>query len=214
MEPARAIDSEANLFNWQRTDPYRFFAFAFAPPSRERHEWFSQAGTEEILKGLWRELSGKKFPGFPWFRDYESYESAYIATFDVGAPEAPVPLFESAHNKKRPAQELVLENTYFYEVLGLRVDASRSTPDHLLSQLEFLSAVAFARDCSCQDSQKCNLLRLERDFLRRHLFSWLGKADRKLRKCGIPAFSILFSLMILSLHHQLQRAVSNQPIAS
>jgi DMSO reductase family type II enzyme chaperone len=203
METTLASNLPAEAFNWERTDPYRFFAFAFGPPSRERYEWFSQPGAAEALGNLWGQLSNKRFPGFRWFGDYESYEAAYIATFDVGAPEAPVPLFESAHNKSRPAQELVLENTFFYDVFGLRVNPALSVPDHLLTQLEFLSAVSFAREQSREESRKQELVRLERDFLERHLLSWTGKAETKMRKCPFPAFKVLFSLMTFDLHRRL-----------
>jgi DMSO reductase family type II enzyme chaperone len=205
METTLASNPPAGTFIWERTDPYRFFAFAFGPPSRERYEWFSQPGAAETLGDLWLHLSKKRFPGFRWFRDYESYEAAYIATFDVGAPQAPVPLFESAHDKSRPAQELVLENTLFYEVFGLRVDPALSVPDHLLTQLEFLSAVAFARDQSREESQKQNLVQLERDFLERHVLTWTGTAERKLRKCPFPAFKSLFFLMARSLQQRLEQ---------
>ena len=140
IDPPRIID-------WNQIDLYRFFAFTFGAPTAERHRWFSQEGVAGALAELWRQISCEgPFPGFEWFPDFGTYEAAYIAVFDVGVPEPPVPLFESAHDKSRPAQELVLENTYFYDVLGLRVDSTHSMPDHLLTQLEFLSAVAYASE--------------------------------------------------------------------
>lgn len=202
MESTLVSKPPAKTFDWETTDPYRFFAFAFGPPSRERFEWFSQPDAGKALGNLWGQLSKKRFPGFRWFPDYATYEAAYIATFDVGAPEAPVPLFESAHNKSQPAQDRVLENTLFYEVFGLRVDPALSVPDHLVTQLEFLSAVAFARDQSREESGKQNLVQLERDFLQRHLLNWTGKAEHKLNKCPFPAFKILFSLMTLGLQER------------
>jgi len=124
-------------FDWDQTDLYRFFAFAFSPPNEERHQWFSHPGVPDALAALWRRLQCEgEFPGFEWFPNYREYEAAYIALFDVGVPEPPVPLFESAHDKGRPAQELVLENTYFYDVIGLRANPAVSTPDHLVTQLE------------------------------------------------------------------------------
>jgi DMSO reductase family type II enzyme chaperone len=202
MEPLLATNPQPEIFDWDHIDLYRFFAFAFGPPSRERHEWFSQSGASKALGGLWRQLCGKKFPGFRWFKDYSSYEAAFIAAFDVGAPEAPVPLFESAHNKTRPAQELVLENTFFYDVFGLRVDPALSVPDHLLTQLEFLSALAFAREHSDDESRKRELAQLERDFLQRHLLSWTDKAEQKIRKCPFSAYRVLFSMLLLGLRQR------------
>jgi DMSO reductase family type II enzyme chaperone len=205
LEPSPGLKA----FDWDQIDLYRFFVFAFGPPTAERHRWFSQARVSAALAGLWQKLSPEDaFPGFEWFPDDVSYEAAYIATFDVGVPEPPVPLFESGHDKSRPAQELVLENTYFYDVLGLRVDPALSVPDHLLTQLEFLSAVAYARDQACEESQRRDLVRLEHDFLQRHLLSWICTAEEKLRDCPFPAFRVLFSLMtrLLRRRHQVSSA--------
>ena len=188
--------AQPRIIDWTQTDLYRFFAFAFGPPNEERHRWFIQPHVPVALAELWRQLSCEgDFPGFQWFPDFEAYEAAYIAVFDVGAPEPPVPLFESAHDKSRPAQELVLENTYFYDVLGLRVDSTHSVPDHLLTQLEFLSAVAYASEEAGAASPGHDLARLEREFLERHLLTWTCVAREKLKGCPIPAFPVLFSLM-------------------
>lgn len=192
-----AVETDGpRIIDWSQTDLYRFFAFAFGPPSEERHRWFSQPGVADALADLWRQLSCEgNFPGFEWFPDFQTYEAAYIAVFDVGAPEPPVPLFESAHDKSRPAQELALENTYFYDIFGLRADPELSVPDHLLTQLEFLSAVAYTRDHACDESRARELVRLEHDFLERHLLNWTGAACRKLQECPIPGFPVLFRLL-------------------
>lgn len=199
-QPGPAVET----FDWERTDLYRFFAFAFGPPTNERHRWFAQAGIAEALADLWQRLSQDEFPEFEWFPEFASYEAAYITVFDVGVPEPPVPLFESAHNKSRPPQELALENTYFYDVLGLRVNPALSVPDHLMTQLEYLSAVRYALDQSSDESQRRDYVRLERDFLQRHLLSWTDKAEQKMRECPFPAFKVLFTLMTLSLHQRLE----------
>jgi len=193
----KAVELEPNrLLDWGQTDLYRFFAFAFGPPTKERYAWFSQPGTPGALRELWQQLSCEgQFPEFIWFPDFESYEAAYIAVFDVGVPEPPVPLFESAHDKSRPAQELVLENTYFYDVLGLRVDPVQSVPDHLVTQLEFLSAVAYAGERAEAEPSIQDLARLEREFLERHVLNWTGSARKKIKTSPFPAFSILFALM-------------------
>ena len=191
------------IIAWQQTDLYRFFAFAFGPPSEERHQWFSNPGVPDALAELWKQNSHEsEFPGFEWFTDFESYEAAYIALFDVGAPEPPVPLFESAHDKSRTPQELALENTYFYEVLGLRVDPSQNVPDHLVTQLEFLSAVTYARDNASDESQQRAMARLEHDFLERHLLNWVGTAEEKLHACPFIAFRVLFALMTQELQRR------------
>jgi len=197
------------VVDWTHTDLYRFFAFAFGSPNEERQSWFAQPGVGDALAELWDANShGDEFPSFEWFEGFEPYEAAYIALFDVGAPEPPVPLLESAHDKSRTPQELALENTYFYEVLGLRVDPSQTVPDHLVTQLEFLSAVAFAREHSADNVQRRDMARLEHDFLQRHLLNWVGVAEEKLRASPFIAFRVLFALMTQELKRRHELSAS------
>jgi DMSO reductase family type II enzyme chaperone len=148
-------------------------------------------------------------PDFRWFERFEDYEAAYIALFDAGVPEPPVPLFESAHDKTRPPQELVLENTYFYDLLGLRTDASRSVPDYLLTQLEFLSAIRYAREHAATAEDAAGPARAEREFLERHLMNWLPAACRKLEKLDAPAFPLLLALLESFLKSRLKGATGS-----
>ncbi len=149
------------------TDLVRLFAFAFGSPNRERYDLLRKFGE---------------------FRDYAEYEALYIALFDVGSPEPPVPLLESAHHKAVPAQQIALECMDFYDVVGLKPDTSRYAPDHLVTQLEFLAAVRYLRSQRPADE---DLARLEHDFTERHLLSWLPSAMKKLKKERVPAFGHL-----------------------
>ena len=185
-----------NLIDWQQNDLYRFFAFVFAPPTRECFDLLSQPGLPEALRNLWKELGCEgEFPGFEWFASYEQYESAYIALFDVGMPEPPVPLFESAHDKSHPAQEIALENTYFYEVLGLKSDPSRAVPDYLVTQLEFLAALRYTREHASEESTAVSLARAETEFLERHLLNWVPTAKAKLDRTNAPGFPVMMTLL-------------------
>jgi DMSO reductase family type II enzyme chaperone len=150
-------------------DLVRLFAFAFGSPSQERYDLLTKFGK---------------------FRDYAEYEALYIALFDVGSPEPPVPLLESAHHKAVPAQQIALECMDYYEIVGLKADTSRYAPDHLVTQLEFLSAVRYLRSQQPQDE---NLARLERDFTERHLLSWLPSVLKKLKKERVTSFVSLLS---------------------
>jgi len=186
----------APAIDWEQTDLYRFFAFALAPPSRERFEFLSQAALPASLNDLWQRLECEgDYPGFAWFSSYEDYEAAYIAVFDVGMPEPPVPLFESAHDKTHPAQEIALENTFFYEVLGLRSDPSQAVPDYLITQLEFLSALRYTAENTADEETAVALARAEREFLERHLLNWVPKAADKLQKAEAPGFGLLMNLL-------------------
>jgi DMSO reductase family type II enzyme chaperone len=180
----------------EQVDLYRLFAFVFATPTPERFEWLQQPTLENALKLLWMELGCEgKFPGLASFADLQDYESTYLALFDVGLPQPPVPLQESAHYKALPAQQIALENTQFYEVLGLRADTSKYAPDHLVTQLEFLGAVRYARENASNGENQQGLARLERDFIDRHLLNWLPAAEQKLKEHGPPIFSLLLTLV-------------------
>ncbi|MBZ5597442.1 MAG: molecular chaperone TorD family protein [Acidobacteriia bacterium] len=191
-----ADENAVTLIDWQQTDLYRFFALVFAPPTHECFNVLSQPEVPMALCDLWGRLNCEgEFPGFEWFASYELYESAYIALFDVGVPEPPVPLFESAHDKSHPAQEIALENTYFYEVIGLKSDPRRAVPDYLVTQLEFLAALRYACENTSDEAAAISLARAETEFLERHLLNWVSTAKAKLDRTGAPGFPVVMTLL-------------------
>lgn len=192
----------AALLDWRQTDLYRFFALVFAAPNRECFDFLSQPLARTAVRDLWKLLQCEgEFPGFEWFPSYELYESAYIALFDVGLPEPPVPLFESAHDKSHPAQDIALENTYFYDVLGLKADSSRGVPDYLVTQLEFLAALRYTREHTADSNNAVSLARAEAEFLQRHLLNWVPNAELKLRQIGATGFPVLMTVLVQFLKH-------------
>jgi DMSO reductase family type II enzyme chaperone len=163
----------------------------------------SHPALPEALRNLWQHLKCEsEYPGFEWFARYEQYESAYIALFDVGLPEPPVPLFESAHDKSHPAQEIAVENTYFHEVLGLKSDPGRAVPDYLVTQLEFLAALRYTREHTSEESSAVSLARAETEFLERHLLNWLPAAKAKLDRTNAPGFPVMLLLLVQFLSHR------------
>jgi len=182
--------------DWAELDLYRFFAFVFAPPTPERFATLAQPTLKNSLADLWQQLHGTSdFPDFVWFERYEEYEATYIALFDVGIPEPPVPLFESGHDKTRPAQEIALENTWFHDAFGLKWDSRYAVPDYLITQLEFLAVVCYTLENTQDASAKQNLARIERDFLKRHLLNWVPTAVAKLNSLSHSAFGPFLSLL-------------------
>lgn len=195
-------ESTVSSIDWQQNDLYRFFAFVFARPTQECFGLLSQSALPEALRDLWQHLNcDGEYPGFEWFTSYEQYESTYIALFDVGIPEPPVPLFESAHDKTHPAQEIALENTYFYEVLGLKSDPRHAVPDYLVTQLEFLAALRYTREQTSEESTAVSLARAETEFLERHLLNWLPAAGAKLDRTNAPGFPVLMAMLVQFLRH-------------
>jgi DMSO reductase family type II enzyme chaperone len=195
--PMIATGETAVTSIWQENDLYRFFALVFAPPTHQCFNFLAQPAVPMALCDLWKRLEcGGEFPGFEWFTSYDLYESAYIALFDVGVPEPPVPLFESAHDKSHPAQEIALENTYFYEVLGLKSDPRRAVPDYLVTQLEFLAALRYTCENTSDEATALSLARAETEFLERHLLNWVSTAKAKLDRTGAPGFPVVLTLLV------------------
>ena len=183
--------------DWAGLDLYRFFAFVFSSPSPERFDTLAQPALNNALADLWQRLRCTgDFPHFAWFKNYEEYEATYIALFDVGIPEPPVPLFESTHDKTKAAQEIALENTWFYDVLGLQWDARCAVPDYLITQLEFLAAVHYTLENARDADASRSLARLERDFLGRHMLNWVPTAAAKLNNVSPSAFGPFMSLLL------------------
>jgi len=196
MTVASESPASARL-DWEGIDLYRFFAFVFSPPSPERFDTLAQPALKDSLAGLWQQLRcAGDFPDFAWFNSYEEYEATYIALFDVGIPEPPVSLFESAHDKTKPAQEIALENTWFYDALGLKWDSRCAVPDYLITQLEFLAAVRYTFENAQDSATRRNLRKLEADFLSRHVLNWIPTAAAKLNGVSPSAFGPFMSLLL------------------
>ena len=184
-------------------DLYRVFAACFSHPSIERFAWLSGRECRGLLKKLGQlhedRLSVTAIGRFP---NYSSYESAYIALFEVGVPAPPVPLLESANSQRQVPQEIVLECVNFYDVLGLQPSGTVFPTDHLVTQLEFLAAVRYLREQANDSNKETSLRHLERDFVERHLLNWLPIAQEKLEKSNPPLFPILLQSLIAYLKQE------------
>ncbi len=202
IEPA--IEERGTVpIDWAQTDLYRFFSRIFAPPSQECFAFLARPAASDDLRDLSSYVGWNgEIPEFFWFSTYDLYESAYISLFDVGLPEPAVPLFESAHDKTLPGQEIALENTYFYDVMGLRSDPATGVPDYLVSQLEFLAAVSFTMENTPDASTRASLARTKSEFLERHLLNWLPTASSKLDKTEAPGFPFLMNLLVQFLRRE------------
>jgi TorA maturation chaperone TorD len=120
-----------------------------------------------------------------------------VVAFPLGTEAEPaVPLFESAHDKSHPAQEIALENTFFYDVLGLKSDSARAVPDYLITQLEFLAALRFTTENTPDERNALSLAKAKAEFLERHLLNWVPKASKKLQKTGSPGFPVLMEMLV------------------
>ncbi len=189
--------------NWGEIDLYRFFATLLGFPTPDRYAALARFNSREVSAGLWHWLKcAGKPPRSSMYRSYEQYEAGYIALFDVGAPAPPVPLIESAYHETIPAQQTVLENVCFFDAVGLKSDPLLTSPDHLLAQLEFGASVRYLQENCKEESARESLRSMERDFLERHLLSWLPSAAIKLESVRAPVFTGLFALLLKFLHNR------------
>jgi TorA maturation chaperone TorD len=190
--------------SWQEIDLYRFFAALLGSPTRDRFGLLARISSQEVVTDLWGWLGcAPTHPPSTIFKSFEQYEASYIALFDVGAPEPPVPLLESYYHETIPAQQTVLENACYYDVINLRTDPSVSSPDHLLAQLEFAASVRYLQENCNEETTQESLRQMEFDYLQRHLLSWLPAASAKLQKLQPPVFPSLFALMLQFLRNRL-----------
>lgn len=181
-------------------DLFRVFAICFGQPSRESFSWLSGTAARSLWKRLAQRFQVKvNLSRAKGFTDYKAYEAGYIALFEVGVPEPPVPLLESAHSRTPAPQEIVLDCVNFYDVLGLRPSGSAFPPDHLVTQLEFLAAVQYLRSEQSDPLKAEPLRRLERDFVERHLLNWLPAVQQKIDQLNPPLFPMLLPLLIAHL---------------
>jgi TorA maturation chaperone TorD len=97
-----------------------------------------------------------------------------------------------------------LENTFFYDVLGLRSDQGQAVPDYLITQLEFLAALRYTSENASDDGTAVSLAPAEAEFLERHLLNWIPTAKVKLERTGAPGFPVLMTLLMQFLNHRRQ----------
>ncbi len=191
------VGASAPALNWEEIDLYRLFANLLGFPSKGRFDLLALIRAQNVIPDLWARLSCDGTPPpLITFDSFGEYEAGYIALFDVGAPEPPVPLLESHYHEKIPAQQTVMENVCFYDVINLKVDPAVTSPDHLLAQLEFAASVRYLHEQCAEPMQRQALRQLESDFLERHVLSWLPIALARLEPLHPPMLPALFTLLL------------------
>lgn len=158
---------------------YATFRFAFSYPDERHLELFA-------------------------FQSLEELRSFYIALFEAGLPHPRCPLLESFYVPNRPATEVVLENKLFYKHFGLQLE-SKAAPDHLLTQLEFLSWIEYCRQAGNPD--RSSLETAKRDFLVRHVIHWVPRAASLARQAGAGCYADLLDAFLDSLYLEVNHAI-------
>ena len=152
------------------------------------------------------------------FREYcdpaptlEELRSKYIDLFEAGLPHPKCPLLEGYYLLNRPTGEVVLENKLFFQHFGLRME-SKAAPDHLLTQLEFLS---WLEHCiAAGNPERESLERARQDFIERHLSHWVPKAARSLAKQGVECYAAVFESLAAQIEESLKASDSREELRS
>ena len=162
----------------------RFFFLRdlFGAPGVEQWARLSAPETGKAWTALAERLGGPRKLALP--ATAAAYETSFIAAFDAGAPHPPVPLIESHYNKKEPVPRILHENILFYQTFGLRLrEQSNETSDHLRHQLEFVGHLYRMEATELHGRSDLDILGQiragRRDFLERHLMTWLPTAAEK-----------------------------------
>lgn len=147
-------------------------------------ELMAAAGTEELeaeLRTLHR--AAGRVPSPMLELRGEDLEQEYIATFEVGAPESPVPLYESAYDRPEGGdrRSILEELVRFYEFFDMDLgERPVEQPDHVTVELEFMAVLA---QMESQTADRPGLLqpfqRAQRDFLARHLLPFAAAIRRR-----------------------------------
>ena len=105
----------------------------------------------------------------------QDLEAEYWAAFELGRDKAAVPLFEGMHRGDLGRDGIMEDLLRFYEDSDVKLSESdREYPDHLVTELEFVAWLCRQEQVVSQRGGDTEFLRrAERDFLARHLSTWL-----------------------------------------
>lgn len=136
--------------------------------------------TERLASGYLAMARAFSYP------DREDLEEDYLAAFEVGRGSAAVPLFEGMHRGDLGREGILEDLLRFYEYFGVRLNESNlEYPDHLVTELEFVAWLCLqAQAAEREGRDAAPFRRAARDFIDRHLATWLPAFRRKLEATG------------------------------
>lgn len=163
---------------------FRFAHDLFRTPDAAQWAWLNSTETRAdwVRWTAALEMTAGPAPDLP--DDAAAYETEFIAAFEAGVPNAPVPLIESHYNRRDPVPRLLHENILFYRAFGLQLkDSSAETSDHLRHQLEFVAWLLELEADLVDDAEAAErrdqLRRGRAEYAARHLLSWVPRAVEK-----------------------------------
>jgi hypothetical protein len=176
----------------------RSFLLAFGRPGKEQRDLILGSDWLEDLAS--RGWLGKGDPrklrkGLP--RDPGEWESFVLSTFDVGFPAPQVPLIETHYRKEGSTPEVLHENILYYKAFGCELtEGDSDNPDHLRHQLGFLVILCWLESGAGAPPATARSARAARkEFVERHLLSWLPNAARQAERKAHPLWGGLLQAL-------------------
>jgi len=184
FEP-HAITGELHDLALVRREVYSFCLRALEKPSLDQFTWMRSRAFWDTLDELFSEFDVRLSPAADLPGEYSLFESFYLACFEVGLPNPPVPLLASHYNKREPVPATIHEHVLFYKRFGVRLAPGNIEPaDHLCNELTFLIRLdeLLAEGTVPADS----ILHARSDFLTRHPARWLPQAHKAAEEMCLP----------------------------
>ncbi len=202
MEVSPALD--LNQLAANRLAVYRFLLAALDKPSPAQHAWLAGDDFRRLLEILCEQFAIPLPDDAIAAADAAGHEARYIACFEVGVPEPPVPLLASHYNHREPVPQVIHEHILFYKRFGTRPAAGNIEPaDHLLTELAFLIRLDELLQEGKLDGE--SLRRARFDFLSRQPGKWVGEAAAAARKKHLPAiYQTLLALLAAAVAQDLE----------
>lgn len=141
----------------------------------------------------------------------EDLQAEYMAAFEVGREAPAVPLFEGMHRDNMGRDGVLEDLLRFYEFFEVRLsEEDRDYPDHLVTELEFLASLCHREWVAQQNGWNAEpYRRATKDFLERHLATWLPEFSRKLERSNTAYEKYGSMLSKLVEEHRNQLATAN-----
>ena len=177
-------------------DLYAFFRLLLEKPGPDRRSLVMDKQTSSLLSEVADYLHVADVQGVDQPASIEEAESSYLSLFEVGLPAPPCPLNESPYNRTAPPTKLIHENLLFYKAFGLDLKTENTElPDHICNQLEFLSYLTRLQEQSADAESVAPILAGKRDFVERHVLSWVPAVGRKLKELDERLYAPILELL-------------------
>ncbi|PWC40407.1 molecular chaperone TorD family protein [Azospirillum sp. TSO22-1] len=170
-----------------RSNVYGLLAVGFRYPDDETFELirngsFVQAFLDNLTIGLPAAVDDFRFRVNALAEagtDLPTFENEYLRAFQTNAPSPSIPLYEGSYLPGVQKARILLELRGFYKHFGLDINQDeRDLEDSLTAELEFMQFLAAKQSQAHEEGLSADPYVLaQRDFLERHLTTWLPKFE-------------------------------------